>query len=100
MERDEELKRLVVPTVRGRLVQHLHVWERHAPQVVEADGDGGERARERRHLGIVQVGHVRHAPLGDDVDLVGVAGEVRHERDHVLVLVQHEAAAVLLLGTR
>ena len=38
-----------------------------------------------------------HAPLGDDVDLVGVAGEVGHERDHVVVLVQH-AAAVLLLG--
>ena len=41
---------------------------------------------------------MRHAPLGDDVDLVGVAGEVRHEGDHVVVLVQH-AAAVPLLGT-
>ena len=38
-----------------------------------------------------------HAPLGDDVDLVRVAGEVGDERDHVVVLVQ-DAPAVLLLG--
>ena len=48
-------------------------------------------------LGVVSANTCAHAPLGDDVDLVGVAGEVGHERDHVVVLVQH-AAAVLLLG--
>ena len=66
---------------------------RLSKRIVTADSARASAA----DLGVVQREHVRHAPLGDDVDLVGVAGEVGDEGDHVLVLVQH-AAAVLLLG--
>ena len=80
MELDVEVESSDV-LLQRRLVKRHHVGERHPPQVVEPDDHVAEHRREIPSLLVVQCRNGRHAPQRRDVRLIGIAGEVRHERD-------------------
>src|SRR3954469_17395635 len=83
--------------LQGRLVERHDVRERHPPEIVEANDDIAEHSREIPSLLIAQAVDGGHAAQWRDVRLVGIACEVRDERDGAAML-RNDPSPVLTLG--
>src|SRR3954447_13971057 len=81
----------------GRLVERHDVRERLPPEIVEANDDVAEHSREIPSLLIAQAVDGGHAAQWRDVRLIGIACEVRDERDGASML-RNDPSPVLTLG--
>src|SRR5207249_860301 len=70
-----------IRAVRGRLVQHHHVWKRHLPKVVESNQCLAQDDREVAQLGGAQLREARACLARRDERLVRVAREIGNKSE-------------------
>jgi len=89
MKFDVKRKSLVIAAVSRRLVNRHDVGHRLAPKIIVANGDFTQERSEVRKLGITQIGERWARALGQDKNLVRVAGEPRNAGQERFVLRDH-----------